>query len=241
MCSNHAKKNKLKPWLKEQWVIPPKANAEFVFCMEDVLNVYMRPYNPKRPVVCFDEILKQLVKDTRQPIPIKPGQIERFDYEYERNGTANMFMIFEPLAGRRYVKVTDRRTTIDFANVIREIVDNHYPDAEKIVLVMDNLNTHKPASLYKAFEPAEARRILDRLEIHYTPKHGSWLNIAEIELSVLSGQCLNRRIPNKETLAQEVAVWESERNQGECKVDWQFKTKDARIKLKRLYPSIQVC
>ena len=209
--------------------------------MEDVLEVYTRPYNSRRPVVCFDEILKQLVKDTRQPTPAKPGQIERFDYEYERNGTANMFMIFEPLTGQRHVKVTDRRTAIDFAHVIREIVDKHYPDAEKVILVMDNLNTHKPASLYQAFEPAEAKRIWDRLEIHYTPRHGSWLNMAEIELSVLSGQCLDRRIPNKETLIQEVAAWESERNQGKYKVDWQFTTKDARIKLKRLYPSIQVC
>ena len=204
--------------------------------MEDVLDVYMRLYDPHRPVVCFDEILKQLVKETRQPTPAKSDQKARFDYEYERNGTANMFMISEPLAGWRHVKVTDRRTTIDFAHVIREVVDNHYPDAEKIVLVMDNLNTHKPASLYKVFEPAEARRILDRLEIHYTPKHGSWLNMAEIELSVLSSQCLDRRIPDKETLIREVAAWEKERNQKASKVDWQFSAKDARIKLKRLYP-----
>ena len=235
------KKNELKPWLKEQWVIPPQANAEFVCAMEDVLAVYQRPYDPKRPVVCFDEILKQLVKETRQPIPAEPGRNERFDYEYERNGTANMFMIFEPLSGIRHVKSTDRRTTIDFAHVIREVVDNHYPEVEKIVLVMDNLNTHKPASLYQAFDPAEARRILDRLEIHYTPKHGSWLNMAEIELSVLTRQCLDRRIPDKETLTREVAAWEKERNQRVCKVDWQFTAKDARVKLKRLYPSTQLC
>ena len=241
MCSAYVKKNELKPWLKEQWVIPPQADAEFVCAMEDVLAVYKRPYDSKNPVVCFDEILKQLVKETRQPTPAKQGQNARFDYEYERNGTANMFMIFEPLAGRRHVKSTERRTTIDFAHVIREVVDNHYHDADKITLVMDNLNTHKPSSLYRAFEPAEARRILDRLEIHYTPKHGSWLNMAEIELSVLSGQCLDRRIPDKETLEREVAAWEQARNQRDSKVDWQFTTHDARVKLKRLYPSTQLC
>lgn len=220
-------------------MIPPKANAEFVCAMEDVLSVYMRPYDPKHPVVCFDEQSKQLVKEIRQPIPPEAGQKERFDYEYERNGTANIFMSFEALAGRRSVKVTDRRTAVDFAQVIREMVDDQYPEAEKIVLVMDNLNTHKPASLYQAFAPEEARRILDRLEIHYTPKHGSWLNMAEIELSVLSNQCLDRRIPDQETLIREIAAWENERNQGECKVDWQFTAEDARIKLKRLYPSIE--
>nr|WP_130471739.1 IS630 family transposase [Candidatus Magnetaquicoccus inordinatus] len=235
------KKNEIKPWLKEQWVIPPKADAEFVCAMEDVISVYMRPYDPQRPVVCFDEILKQLVKETRQPTPARPGQSERFDYEYERNGTANMFMIFEPLSGRRHVKSTDRRTAIDFAQVIRDVADNHYPDADKIVLVMDNLNTHKPASLYQAFAPEEARRILDRFEIHYTPKHGSWLNMAEIELSVLSSQCLDRRIPDKETLDREVSSWEKERNQKNSKVDWQFTAQNARIKLKRLYLSIQLC
>ncbi len=212
-------------------MIPPKADAEFVCAMEDVIAVYKRPYDPQRPVVCFDEILKQLVKDTRQPTPARPGQSERFDYEYERNGTANMFMIFEPLSGKRRVKSTDRRTSVDFAHVIRDVVDKYYPDADKIVLVMDNLNTHKPASLYQAFAPAEARRILDRLEIHYTPKHGSWLNMAEIELSVLSNQCLDRRIPDRETLDREVSAWEKERNRRDCKVNWQFTTQDARIKI----------
>lgn len=221
-------------------MIPPDANAEFVCAMEDVLSVYMRPYDPKRPVICFDELSKQLVKEVREPIPAETGRKERFDYEYERNGTANIFINSEPLVGRRSVKVTDRRTAIDFAEVVREIVDDQYPDAEKVVLVMDNLNTHKPASLYQAFEPKEARRLLDSLEIHYTPKHGSWLNMAEIELSVLSGQCLSRRIPDKETLVREVAAWEKERNQGECKVKWQFTTETARIKLARLYPSNQV-
>ena len=177
-------------------MIPPNANADFVCAMEDVLEVYQRPYNPQRPVVCLDEATKQLVQETRCTTRAAPGRPERSDYEYERNGTANLFMIFEPLAGRRRVKVTDRRTKVDFAQVIREIVEEDYPDVETIVLVMDNLNTHKPASLYEAFEPAEARRILERLEIHYTPKHGSWLDMAEIELNVLTKQCLDRRIPD---------------------------------------------
>lgn len=200
----------------------------------------MRPYDPKRPVVCLDELSKQLIKETRTPIPARTGRRELFDYEYERNGTANIFINSEPLVGQRSIKVTDRRTAIDFAEFLREIVDDQYPDAEKVVLVMDNLNTHKPASLYQAFEPKEARRLLDRLEIHYTPKHGSWLNMAEIELSVLSGQCLNRRIPDRETLVREIAAWGRERNQAECKVNWQFTTETARIKLARLYPSNQV-
>jgi hypothetical protein len=227
--------------LKEQWVIPPKANAEFVCAMEDVLEVYTRPYDPKRPQVCLDEASKQLVAETRTPLPLAPGQAARVDYEYERRGTANLFMRFEPLAGRRRVKVTERRTAVDFAWVIKELVDEDYPEAEKIVLVMDNLNTHKPASLYEAFEPAEARRLLDKLEIHYTPKHGSWLNMAETELSVLSRQCLDRRIDNQPELTGEVAAWEHRRNDAEVTVDWRFTTADARIKLKRLYPSIQPC
>jgi hypothetical protein len=221
-------------------VIPPEANADFVCAMEDVLEVYQRPYDSRRPVVCIDEAMKQLVKETRKNIPAAPGRPERTDYEYERNGTANLFMISEPLAGRRRVKVTDRRTKIDFAHVLREIVDEDYADAEVIVLVMDNLNTHKPASLYEAFEPAEARRIVNRLEIHYTPKHGSWLDMAEIELNVLQKQCLNRRIPDRATLNEEVAAWEQSRNNANNKVDWQFTTQDARTKLKRLYPSIQM-
>ena len=221
-------------------MIPPNANADFVCAMEDVLEVYQRPYNPQRPVVCVDEATKQLVQETRCTIPAAPGRPERSDYEYERNGTANLFMIFEPLAGRRRVKVTERRTKVDFAQVIREIVEEDYPDVETIVLVMDNLNTHKPASLYEAFEPAEARRILGRLEIHYTPKHGSWLDMAEIELNVLTKQCLDRRIPDQPTLIEEVSVWETSRNDSACKVDWHFTTKNARTKLKRLYPSIQM-
>jgi transposase len=221
-------------------VIPPKENAEFVAAMEDVLEVYRRPYDPRRPVVCLDEQSKQLVKETRQPIAAQPGRKQRIDYEYERNGTANLFMRFEPLAGRRRVKVTDQRTKVDFAQVIREMVDEDYPAAEMIVLVMDNLNTHKPASLYEAFEPAEARRLVEKLEIHYTPKHGSWLNMAETELSILTKQCLDRRIPDVATLRREIAAWERIRNKAESKINWQFTTHDARIKLKKLYPSIQV-
>ena len=208
--------------------------------MEDVLEVYTRPYDPQRPVVCLDEASKQLVAETRVPIPAAPGKPARSDYEYERNGTANLFMVFEPLAGQRRVTVTERRTAIDFAHVIRDLVDVYSPQADTIVLVMDNLNTHKPASLYEAFEPAEARRLMERLEIHYTPKHGSWLNMAETELSVLATQCLDRRIPDKEPLTREVAAWERQRNTAECRIDWQFTTQDARIKLKRLYPSIEL-
>jgi len=221
-------------------VIPPEQNAEFVAAMEDVLEVYQRPPNPQRPVVCLDEQSKQLIKETRPPIPAVPGRVERSDYEYERNGTANLFMLFAPLEGWRHVKVTGRRTKADFAQVIRELVDVHFPAADKIVLVMDNLNTHKPASLYEAFPPAEARRLTEKLEIHYTPKHGSWLDMAETELSILTKQCLDRRIPDAATLVREVAAWESQRNTAKARIDWQFTTDQARVKLKRLYPSIQV-
>ena len=220
-------------------MIPPQADAEFVCAMEDVLEVYHRDFDPDRPVVCLDESSKQLVGEVAQPLPVAPGQPQRFDYEYERKGTVNLFLVTEPMVGQRWVKVTDRRTALDFAEVIRELVDERYPRAKKVVLVMDNLNTHKPASLYEAFAPKEARRLVEKLEIHYTPKHGSWLNIAEIEFSVLNGQCLNRRLADKATAQKEVAAWQQRRN-GACgTVDWQFSTKDARIKLKRLYPSIQ--
>ena len=208
--------------------------------MEDVLEVYTRPYDPQRPQVCIDETSTQLVAETRAPLPASPGQPERVDYEYERQGTANLFMVFEPLAGQRRVKVTARRTAVDFAHLLQDVVAVHYPQADKIVLVMDNLNTHKLASLYEAFTPTEARRLMERLELHYTPKHGSWLNMAETELSVLATQCLNRRIPNSRTLTQEVAAWERQRNAAQCRVNWRFTTPDARIKLKRLYPSIQL-
>jgi hypothetical protein len=206
--------------------------------MEDVLEVYQRPYDPQRPLVCFDEGTKQQVKETRLPLLTKPGQLAKYDYEYERNGTSNLFMFFAPLEAWRQVKVTDRRTMIDWAHCMRDLVDVHFPEAETIVVVMDNLNTHKLASLYEAFPPAEARRIAEKLEIHYTPKHGSWLNMAEIELSVLSRQCLNRRLPDQPTLQHEIAAWESQRNDAASTVNWRFTTADARIKLKRLYPPI---
>jgi|SRR5579859_5133041 len=207
--------------------------------MEDVLDVYTRPSDPRRPLVCMDEVAKQLLRDTRAPLPTKPGEPARVDYEYERGGVVNLFLFCEPLSGRRWVDVTEHRTKCDWAHQIKDLVDHRYPDAERIVLVMDNLNTHSPASLYDAFPPAEAKRLADKLEIHHTPKHGSWLNIAEIELSVLSRQCLDRRVPDVATLQAEVAAWENHRNQTATTVDWRFTTEDARIKLKRLYPSLQ--
>lgn len=208
--------------------------------MEDVLEVYKRPYDPKRPQVCMDETSKQLLADTRDPIPAQPGSPEKFDYEYKREGVANIFMFFEPLMGKRHAKVTEHRTRKDWALAMRELSDVQYPDAEKIDIVMDNLNTHSPASFYEAFEPEEARRLTNRFEFHYTPKHGSWLNIAEIELSVLSRQCLDRRMPNQAFLESEVKAWEDERNDQIVKVQWRFTTADARIKLKHLYPIIEV-
>lgn len=217
-------------------MIPPKQNADFVAHMEDVLEVYKRPYDPDYPVVCMDEQPTQLIKETRRKIEAAPGWAERVDYEYERNGTVNNFMFNEPLGNWRKVNVRERKTMIDWAHEIKELLDVDYPEAEKVVLVMDNLNTHKPASLYEAFEPREAQRLLERLEIHHTPRHGSWLNIAEIELSVFTKQCLNRRIPDIETLRKEAREWYRERNQSQKGVDWRFTTKDARIKLKRLYP-----
>jgi hypothetical protein len=239
MRPHHAQKNELKPHLKDYWVIPPERDAEFVCAMEDVLEVYQRNYDSQRPVVCLDETSKQLVAEMRQPVPAAPGRPQRIDYEYERNGTANLFLVTEPLVGQRYVTVTERRTAVDFAAVIRDLVERKYPNAEKIVLVMDNLNTHKLASLYEAFEPAEARRLAERLEIHYTPKHGSWLNIAEIELGILNRQCLDRRIGSIKVLKREVRAWQRSRNNACGTVDWQFTTADARVKLKRLYPSFK--
>ena len=206
--------------------------------MEDVLEVYTRSYDERFPQVCLDEKSKQLVGEVREPLATRPGRAARHDYEYERGGTANLFIVCEPLAGWRHISVTERRTKIDWAHRIKELVDVHYPEAEKIVLVMDNLNTHTPAALYEAFEPKEARRLSERLEIHHTPKHGSWLNMAEIELSVLARQCLNRRIPDREALAGEVSAWEEERNAAESSIDWRFTSADARIKLKHLYPEI---
>ena len=207
--------------------------------MEDTLEVYQRPYNKHRPMVCFDEGTKQLVKEVRTPLPAASGHPERIDYEYERNGTGNLFMMFEPLAGRREVLVTERRTAVDYAEAIQHLVDVSYPSAEKIVLMQDNLNTHKLASLYEAFPPEEARRLINKLEVHYTPKHGSWLNMAEIELGVLRGQCLDRRIPDFPTLTSEVAAWQSARNAAQVKVDGPFTTADARVKLTRLDPILE--
>ena len=206
--------------------------------MEDVLDLYDEPYDPKRPTVGFDEASKQLVKHTRSPIPPKPGQLERYDFEYERNGTRNLFIFCEPKRGWRHIEVTERRTARDFAHQMKWLVDEVYPDAEVIRLVLDNLNTHKLGSLYESFAPDEARRIGRRLEFHYTPKHGSWLNIAEIELSVFGKHCLSRRIPDEQTLRRELSALEHERNQANATIDWHFTTSDARIKLNKLYPSI---
>jgi hypothetical protein len=207
--------------------------------MEDVLEVYHRPYDPQRPVVCLDEGSKQLIGEVRQPLPPRPGQVARYDSEYERRGTANLFMAVEPLAGRRSVRVTDRRTRVDWAQFVRWLLLTMYPHAAKVILVMDNLNTHSVASLYEAFDPENARALAARLEIHYTPKHGSWLNMAETELSILSRQCLDRRIASKAVMEAEVVNWEQSRNAGQARIDWQFTTADARVKLKRLYPSFE--
>ena len=205
--------------------------------MEDVLEVYHRPHDPKRPQVCLDELSKQLIGEVRPPLPARPGDVAKYDCEYVRHGTANIFMAVEPLAGRRTTRVTERRTRTDWAHFVRHLLEEVYPEAERLVLVMDNLNTHSPASLYEAFDPATARRLTERLEIHYTPKHGSWLNMAEIELSVLSSGCLDRRIDNLPTLQGEVTAWETDRNARHTKINWRFTTADARIKLKHLYPS----
>jgi hypothetical protein len=205
--------------------------------MEDVLAVYKRPRDRDYPLVCLDETSKQLLADTRAPIPMKPGQPERRDYEYERNGTANLFMMFAPLEGFRHIAITDRRTAIDYARALEALSDTHFPDAKRIILVQDNLSTHKPASLYEAFAPDKARRLVERFEWHYTPKHGSWLNMAESELAALASQCLSRRIANRQKLKTEIAAWEADRNKHYTKADWQFTTDDARIKLKHLYPT----
>lgn len=220
------------------WVIPPTANGEFVAAMEKVLEVYQRPYSRKYPVICMDESPKQLIRETRVPIKAARGRQARHDYEYERCGVCNVFMVNEPLVGNRYVKITDRKTKADWAELIREIADERYPKAGKITLVMDNLATHKPGALYETFSPAEAKRIWDRFDFVYTPKHGSWLNMAEIELNVLTKQCLNRRIDNLETIKQETQAWQLHRNGKKAAINWRFTTRDARIKLKRLYPTI---
>jgi hypothetical protein len=225
--------------LSKQWCIPPQANAEFVWKMEDVLEVYKRPYDPQRQVVCLDETSKQLMGEVRTPVPAAPGQVAHYDCEYVRNGVANLFMIFEPLAGQRDVEVTERRTKKDYAERLRKLSDEVYPQAEVVVLVQDNLNTHSPASLYEVFAPAEAQRLAARFEFHYTPKHGSWLDMAEIELGILGRQCLSQRIDKIEDLRRQAKAWEKCRDEAEVKVNWQFTTADARIKLKRLYPSME--
>lgn len=238
--STNAKKNELKPWQKKMWCIPPEENAEFVCAMENVLEVYKRPYDPSRPVVCLDEKSKQLVGEVCKPIAPKPGEVERCDYEYVRNGTANLFLMVEPLGGWRHVSVTTRRTKVDFAKQVQELVDVHHPQAEKITLVMDNLNTHRLSSLYEAFSPEESRRLMQKVEVVHTPQHGSWLNMAECELSVLEKQSLGERVGDESELRTRVTTWESDRNHRSKGIDWQFRTSDARIKLRRLYPKIQM-
>ena len=207
--------------------------------MEDVLEIYARPYDEKEPVVCLDETNRQLIEETRTPRPVCPGQAALYDYEYARNGVANLFMMFEPVAHRREVKVTERRTKKDFAQCLRDLAETHYPEAKKIILVMDNLNTHTLSSLYATYEPELARRLYERFEIHHTPKHGSWLNMAELEISVMSRQCLGRRIGTMDRMAKEVQSWVTQRNSEKATVHWQFTTADARIKLRHLYPQIQ--
>jgi len=228
----------LKPWKVVSWVIPPAQNSQFVAQMEQVLDVYKRPYDKHFPIVCMDESPKQMIKETRIPIPMKPGSNTKVDFEYERCGVANIFIASEPLKGKRYVEVTERKTKIDWAIFIKKIADDWYKNAEKIILIMDNLSTHKPSALYETFKPKEAKRIWDRFEFVYTPRHGSWLNMAEIELNVLMGQCLNRRIESMKIMKEEVKAWESYRNNKKAIINWQFTTQDARIKLKRLYPTI---
>lgn len=230
--------HEIKPWLHKQWCIP-EAGGRFVAKMEDVLAVYARPYDPARPVVCVDEASKTLHADVRPSLPVAPGQVARQDYEYERAGTANLFVWVEPLAGRRGVQVTSRRTTPDFADLVRHLVDEVYPQAEQLVLVSDNLNTHGPWALYETFAPADAHRLMQKLEWHYTPEHGSWLNMAEIEIGALRRQCLARRIAAPDRLAEEVTAWVADRNAVGGTIDWQFTTADARIKLKRLYPVLK--
>jgi hypothetical protein len=223
------------------WCIPPESDAEFVCAMENVLAVYTRPYDRKRPVICFDEKSKQLVGEVCKPIAARAGEVERCDYEYVRNGTANLFMMVEPLGGWRNVNVTTRRTKLDFAMQMKELVDVHYPAADRITLVMDNLNTHRMSCLYEAFPPDEARRLIERIKVVHTPKHGSWLNMAECELSVLEKQALGERVENETVLRDRISVWNADRNRRSKGIDWQFKTSDARIKLRRLYPQITAC
>lgn len=221
------------------WCLPPEADADFVWRMEDVIQTYLRPYDPKYPVVCFDETCKQLFGEVRPTQPLRPGAPRRVDYEYERKGVCHQFMMCEPLRGWRHVRVTERRTRRDYAACLRELVEVYYPQAVKIRLVQDNLNTHDGASLYEAFCPAKARALLDRIEFHYTPKHGSWLNMAETEISILHGQCLDRRLDSQNNIATEVAAWENQRNARQSRSHWTFTLAVARQKLRKLYPSIE--
>lgn len=233
------KNNELKPWLKKQYCIPPEANADFVYHMEDVLEVYQRPYDARFPKLCMDEGSKQLLAHTREPVKMQAGKAERIDYEYEREGVCNVFVAVEPETGACLLQVSERRTKQEWAQFLREVIDVHYSQAEKIVLVMDNLNTHTPSSFYEVFPPEVARRLTEKLEIHYTPKHGSWLNMAEIELSVLARQCLHQRLASLDAVTAQVDAWQQQRNQAHVTINWRFTTQDARIKLKRLYPSIE--
>jgi hypothetical protein len=229
----------VKPWLVAQWCLAPTADPAFVWHMEDVLDVYHRPFDPLRPVVCLDETSRQLLGEVRAPRPAGPGRPARRDPEYVRGGVANLFLLTEPLRGWRTIRVSDQRTRLDFAACIKDLVDVHYPHAERIVLVLDQLNTHSPGSLYAAFPPAEAKRLADKLEIHHTPKHGSWLNMAELELSALQRQCLRQRLPDRDAIEREVAAWADRRNTQTKRIDWQFTTADARTKLRRLYPAFE--
>ncbi len=230
--------NELKPWIKKQWCIPTQADAEFVYHMEDVLEVYTRPYDPKRPQVCMDEVNTQLLAQTREPLPMEAGKPKREDYEYERQGVCNVFLACEPLTGQRFPMVAAHRGKQEWAEFIRQVADSHYPEADKIVLVMDNLNTHTLAALYEVFPVKEARRLCQRFEVHYTPKHASWLNMAEIELSALDRQCLSQRLASLEIATRQVAAWTARRNQQQVTINWRFTAENASIKLKHLYPSI---
>jgi hypothetical protein len=233
------KKNDIHPWIVETWCIPPQADADFVWRMEDIIQTYQLPYDPRYPVVCFDEACKQLFGEVRPSQRPRQGKPARVDYEYERKGVCNQFMMCEPLRGWRHVKVTARRTRQDYAHCVRALVEDYYPKAKKIRLVQDNLNTHDGASLYEAFPPQEARHILDKIEFHYTPKHGSWLNMAETEIGIMNRQCLNCRLDNQKKLAAQVAAWESTRNAKNARIHWTFTLAVARQKLRKLYPSIE--